>query len=123
MIEASHRACGWRTYIYTETAVSHDYGTATFFTDGDLKNLEWGGSIFNHSTILSAAGSVKKIRLADFIIKYEINCKPCQMSEIQFGQLLKTIKVPICTVLIKSDLSTLVLAFLSLLRQRHTLLG
>ena len=83
MIEASHRSCGWRTYIYTETAVSHDYGKTTFFTDGELQNLEWGGSIVNHSLIVSKAGTVTKIRLADFIIRYEMSYKHIPKSLLQ----------------------------------------
>ena len=72
-IERSHKACGWRTHFYTEAAAAHDYGTVDFLTDNELNKLEWGGSIVSLSNKrkkeLSVVGSVKKMRLADYILQ------------------------------------------------------
>ena len=72
-IEQSHKACGWRTHFYTKTAAAHDYGTVDFMTDNELKKMEWGGSIVSPSNKrqkeLSVVGSVKKMRLADYILQ------------------------------------------------------
>lgn len=70
-IEQAHRACGWRSHFYTETAAAHDYGTISFLTDNDLNNLEWGGSIVSdqRSNQGTVAGTVKKLRLADYVLE------------------------------------------------------
>jgi hypothetical protein len=78
-IERAHKACGWRTHFYTETAAAHDYGKVDFLTDNELEKLEWGGSIVSISDRrkkkLSVAGTVKKMRLADYILERVITRK------------------------------------------------
>ena len=44
-VEDAHRACGWRTFFYTEVAAAHDYGFIEFLSDNDMGHREWGGSI------------------------------------------------------------------------------
>jgi hypothetical protein len=70
-IEQAHKACGWRSHFYTETAAAHDYGTISFLSDNDLGNLEWGGSIVadQRNSQGKIVGAVKRMRLADFVLE------------------------------------------------------
>ena len=43
--EKHYTDCGYTVKIFRETAVSDKDGVATFYTDKDLKHLEWGGTI------------------------------------------------------------------------------
>ena len=67
-VEQAHKACGWRSHFYTETAAAHDYGTIEFFSDNDMTHREWGGSIVAKSGG-KATGTAKKMRLADYVIE------------------------------------------------------
>ena len=44
-MESTYQKCGWNVQILTKSAVSTKEGIATFYSDNDLENLEWGGSI------------------------------------------------------------------------------
>ena len=69
-IESSYNKCGWRAVFFTETAVSNREGNATFYTDADLKHLEWGSGILSPEVNKIAdktTSNVKKIRLSKFL--------------------------------------------------------
>ena len=69
-IETSYNKCGWRVMFFTETAVSNREGNATFYTDADLKHLEWGSGILSPEVNRIAnkpTSTVKKIRLSKFL--------------------------------------------------------
>ena len=44
-LEVAYNRCGWKVWILQETAVADFEGTSNFFSDNDLGNLEWGGTI------------------------------------------------------------------------------
>ena len=50
--------------IFTETAVSDQYGTTEFFSDDDYKHLEWGGSILGPNVMIPIS-KAKKHRASD----------------------------------------------------------
>ena len=69
-IETSYNSCGWQVMFFTETAVSNREGNATFYTDADLKHLEWGSGILSpevHRIANKTTSNVKKIRLSKFL--------------------------------------------------------
>ena len=84
-IESSYQKCGWNVKIMTETAVSDEEGTSTFYSDESFKNMEWGGGILSPNINKVAVESkeddtketsidvegVKVIRLSDFL-KYTV---------------------------------------------------
>ena len=70
-VEQAHKACGWRSHFYTETAAAHDYGTISFLSDNDFGNLEWGGSIISDQRSYDGTiiGNATKIRLSDYVFE------------------------------------------------------
>ena len=44
-IQKSYTKCGWNTKIFVNTAVSHQHGKTTIFSDNAYENAEWGSSI------------------------------------------------------------------------------
>ena len=69
-IETSYNECGFQVMFFTETAVSNRDGNAAFYTDADLKHLEWGSGILSPEVNKIAdktTSNVKKIRLSKFL--------------------------------------------------------
>ena len=69
-IETSYNKCGWRVMFFTETAVSNREGNVKFYTDADLKHLEWGSGILSpeiNKIANKTTSNVKKIRLSKFL--------------------------------------------------------
>jgi hypothetical protein len=67
-IQSAYQNCGWKAKFHTTTAASHSYGLATFYSDENLINQEWGGSILKSRVAKKPAGVTKMIRLADYIL-------------------------------------------------------
>ena len=61
-MESTYQKCGWNVQILTKSAVSTKEGIATFYSDNDLENLEWGGSIIGKLL------NVPKIKYQTFFI-------------------------------------------------------
>ena len=69
-IETSYNKCGYQVMFFTETAVSNRDGNATFYSDTDLKHLEWGSGILSpevNKIANKTTSNVKKIRLSKFL--------------------------------------------------------
>ena len=45
--------------VFIYTAASHTNGTTTYFTDGEMKKLEWGGSIIQSPVAKKESGQTK----------------------------------------------------------------
>ena len=58
-LEAAYNKCGWKTKFHTETAASHTNGQATFYTDNDAQNNEWGASIVKSKIATKPIGTAK----------------------------------------------------------------
>ena len=58
-LEAAYNKCGWKTKFHTETAASHTNGQATFYSDSDHKNYEWGASIVKSKIANKPIGTAK----------------------------------------------------------------
>ena len=58
-LESAYKKCNWRAKLYTTTAAAHSYGLATYYTDADEANLEWGGSIVKSRVARKPAGVTK----------------------------------------------------------------
>ena len=58
-LEFAYKKCGWKTKFHTETAASHTNGQATFYTDNDAQNNEWGASIVKSKIATKPIGTAK----------------------------------------------------------------
>ena len=58
-LETAYKKCGWKTKFHTETAASHTNGQATFYTDNDAQNNEWGASIVKSKIATKPIGTAK----------------------------------------------------------------
>lgn len=74
-LQNAYRKCGWKTKFHTKTAVAHSYGLATFYTDTDVDNYEWGASIVKSKKAFRPVGVAKMIRLSDYILHKVITRK------------------------------------------------
>lgn len=63
-LEQVYSALGWRTHIFTETGVGDTEGWLVYVSDGDLKNVEWGGRL--ESRPGTTAATPGAIRVIDF---------------------------------------------------------
>lgn len=67
-LNENYNKCGFKTYIFTETAVSTYYGNISFWSDNQLASHELAASvIYNWAGQQSV--NVKSIDIADFLIK------------------------------------------------------
>ncbi len=67
-LKQNYDECGFKTYIFTETAVSTYYGNISFQSDNQLANHELGASvIYNYDG--QEKKIVKSIDIADFLMK------------------------------------------------------
>lgn len=74
-LENSYEKCGWKTKFHTNTAAAHSYGLATFYSDRDEKNYEWGASIVKSKKAIKPIGTAKTMRLSDYVLHKVITRK------------------------------------------------
>ena len=99
----AYNACGWKTKIYTNTAVSNEDGFAYFFTDHDTDNLEWGGTIIDPSDEKYGrfkddqlqGQKINVIRLSKFINEKVATRKIPGLNPAEYGQPTVFIKMDI----------------------------
>ena len=66
-LEELYDRCGYRTYIFTETAVSTFDGVIDFWSDNNTGDFEWGAStVYAHRH--ASAQSVKSVDIARFLL-------------------------------------------------------
>ena len=58
-LQTAYKSCGWKVKFYTETAASHSYGQATFYSDGEYHKHEWGASIVQSKVATKPIGVAK----------------------------------------------------------------
>ena len=94
-IEQAHKSCGWRSQFYTETAAAHDYGLISFLSDNDLNNLEWGGNIIadQRNSQGTVSGTVKKMRLADYILERVMTRKIPESVNMEYPSVLMKVDI------------------------------
>merc|ERR1712020_527624 len=68
-LERAYGKCGWKAKFHTNTAVAHSYGLATFYSDRDEKNFEWGASIIKSKKATKPIGVARMMRLADYVLQ------------------------------------------------------
>ena len=44
-LQSVYEGCGWQAKFRVKTAAAHAFGMTTFYSENDLTNFEWGGSI------------------------------------------------------------------------------
>jgi len=74
-LQNAYEKCGWKTKFHTKTAAAHSYGLATFYSDADEKNYEWGASIVKSKKAIKPIGVAKMMRLSDYILQKVITRK------------------------------------------------
>lgn len=67
-LQLAYEKCGWKAKFHTKTAAAHSYGLATFYSDGEEKNFEWGASIVKSKKAVKPIGVARMMRLADYIL-------------------------------------------------------
>ena len=55
-LQLAYEKCGWKAKFHTKTAAAHSYGLATFYSDGEEKNFEWGASIVKSKKAVKPIG-------------------------------------------------------------------
>jgi len=74
-LQNAYEKCGWKAKFHTKTAAAHSNGLATFYSDSDLKNYEWGASIVKSKKAYKPVGVAKMMRLSDYILQKVITRK------------------------------------------------
>jgi hypothetical protein len=83
-------------------AAAHEYGTVSFISDNDVDNFEWGGNIHNLNGTIT--GSVKKMRLADYVIEKVINRKIPKVNSTQPPSILMKMDIEGSELEVTTDL-------------------